>query len=366
MEITAESIATEVKNSVDAVKNDMATVQASVDALRTEVKNAASATSAERKSAAVAALETKSAELAAFTSGNRVNIEVKAGADMLTAGTIGASQVLIATGSAVMTPSRLTHLRDFMNIGRLKSPVYKYDREVAVVGAPGITLEGAKKPQYQFQTVPVTANAAKIAGYYKLSDELLADAPALAQSFENRGVELTLIEEDMQLLYGTGTSGNLQGIMPLATPFDAGTLKVTNAQDYDVLRAAIAQVRKSQYRANAILMNPTNVAEMELTKDNEGRYILPAIFGSTPSSISRVTILEVDAINEGEFLVGAFDMGVNTFMVQDLNVAISNQNEDDFVTNKVTVRIEERLIQAVVRPSAFVKGTFAAAKIALT
>jgi HK97 family phage major capsid protein len=362
VEITPETIAAEVKSSVDAVKIDMATVQASVDALRTEVKNAASAGKVEVKS--LAAILDEKVELKSFAKGSRP-VEVKAvGIDMLRDATVGASQTLTTAGSYVAQPNRMTHVRDFLRIGKLATPYYKYDRELLPTGTPAITAEGQRKPQISFKSQPVVANAGKIASFYKLTTETVHDAPAFAYSLQGRGVEMTLNVEDYELLYGDGLGDNIQGIMPLATPF-ATTLQVADAQIIDVIRAAVNQVRLSQYRANVVFMSPSKVAELELTKDSEGRYILPNIFSTGPSSVAHVTIAEIDAMNEDEFLVGALDMAVDTFEVEPLGVKVSDSNEDDFVTNKVTVVIEERLLQAVTRPSALVKGTFTAAIAAL-
>lgn len=369
MELTPELIAIEVKNSVAAVNADLKTVQASIDTLALEVKAVANASVAvETKSTTLKAIEAKSTELASFHDGNiarKSTVEFKAAVDMLRANANAGSRTISSDGAFVGLPNRLTHVRDVMNIQTLSTPSYTYDRELAHEGNPGLVAEGGLKPKISFSTVTVVANAAKIASHYKISDELAKDAPALAANFEKRGRELTLQAEDTQLLYGSGANGELQGIMPLAVDFNPGSIRVTNPQNYDVLRVAKAQVRKSMYAANAILMNPSDVAELELTKDEEGRYILPAIFGANASTVSRVTIYEIDAINEGEFLVGAFDMGVDTFQIDPLRVEMTNSNENDFIYNKLAVRIEERLLQAVTRPSAFVTGTFADAKVAL-
>ncbi|AII50324.1 capsid protein [Hymenobacter sp. APR13] len=252
-----------------------------------------------------------------------------------------------------------------MRIGKLSKPTYKYDRETAVEGSAAVVAEGAKKPKVSFKMTPVVANAAKIALYYKLSTETVQDAPAFTYSLQGRGIELVLQEEDDQLLYGTGVGEEALGLFTAATAFNAGSLRVENAQVIDVLYAAITQVRKSMFRANAIFMNPTDIAKMNLTKDADGRYLLPNILSNSASTIAGVTIAGIDAVNEGEFLVGALDLAVETFSVEDLHVEVSGSNEDDFITNKVTVLIEERLLQAITRPAALVKGSFATATAAL-
>ena len=67
------------------------------------------------------------------------------------------------------------------------------------------------------------------------------------------------------------------------------------------------------------------------------------------------------AIAAGTVLVGAFRQGGSVIRRNGLSVEIANQNEDDFVNNRIAIRIEERLALAVRYPKAFAKVTVAAA-----
>ena len=60
-------------------------------------------------------------------------------------------------------------------------------------------------------------------------------------------------------------------------------------------------------------------------------------------------------------LVGAFQQGASVIRRKGLTVEVANQNEDDFVYNRIAIRIEERLALAVRYPKAFCKVTVAAA-----
>jgi HK97 family phage major capsid protein len=365
----AEAAVKEVKAAADEAKADVKKLSDTVDEMAIAMaRKGGEGEGAKAEDTLVGALAAKSDAIKSRERKQTVTIPLneKAAVDMVRGNTgASGSQALIGTRAYVAIPNSPTHLRDFMRIVPMKSPYLKYDRELAPQGKPALTAEGTRKPKISFSFESVTATAEKIASHYKLSTELATDAPAFAGSLQGRGIEMTLVEEDTQLIYGTGASGEIQGIYPLASTFDPGEIKVASPQRIDVLRVAAAQVRRSFYRANAILMNPDDVAEMELTKDAEGRYMLPTILTNNIPAIGRVQVIEIDAINPGEFLAGAFDMGVDTYSIDPLTVKVSDSNEDDFVTNKLTVVIEERLLQAVVRPSAFVKGTFDAAITAM-
>nr|DAS67726.1 MAG TPA: major capsid protein [Caudoviricetes sp.] len=124
----------------------------------------------------------------------------------------------------------------------------------------------------------------------------------------------------------------------------------------DQLRLAQLQVALSDYPANGFILNPIDWAKIELEKDGQGRHII-----GNPQSLAQPTlwgipVVQTQAITAGDFLTGAFNMGAQIFDRQQLGVAVSTENEDDFVKNLVTILCEERLALAIYRPEAFVKG----------
>ena len=68
-------------------------------------------------------------------------------------------------------------------------------------------------------------------------------------------------------------------------------------------------------------------------------------------------VVATSAISQGTALVGAFEACASliTKAGEGLRVEVANQNEDDFEKNMVTVRIEERILEAVRLPGGFAK-----------
>ena len=58
----------------------------------------------------------------------------------------------------------------------------------------------------------------------------------------------------------------------------------------------------------------------------------------------------------GEALTGDFATHAQLLDREDASVAISFENKDNFDRNLATIRVEERLVQAIYRGEAFVKG----------
>jgi HK97 family phage major capsid protein len=67
-------------------------------------------------------------------------------------------------------------------------------------------------------------------------------------------------------------------------------------------------------------------------------------------------VVATNAMTAGDFLVGAFQDGATIFDRLDVEVLLSTENEDDFVRNLCTVRVESRLALAVFRPDVFIAG----------
>ena len=124
----------------------------------------------------------------------------------------------------------------------------------------------------------------------------------------------------------------------------------------DSILAAITEVQKDAFvEPTAFVVHPTDWFQIRTSKDLEGNYLLgPATLD--PSSArpwglqTRVTTNALE--NTG--LVGAFNQA-QVFRRSGIAIAISTENEDYFIYNKLAVRAEERLALAVYRPAAFCK-----------
>ncbi|WP_075208488.1 phage major capsid protein [Klebsiella michiganensis] len=154
-------------------------------------------------------------------------------------------------------------------------------------------------------------------------------------------------------------SAGILGILPQATEF-APALTLSNATPIDRLRLAVLQAVLAEYPASGFVLNPIDWAGIELTKDNEGRYIIAQPVNGGVPRIWGLPVVETQAMVQNNFLTGAFNMAAQIFDRMDIEVLLSTENEDDFIKNMVTIRAEERLALAVYRPEAFVTGNVTA------
>lgn len=252
---------------------------------------------------------------------------------------------------------RLT-VRDLITPGQTSSNLIQYIRESGFTNAAAIVAEGAKKPESTMAFDMVSTPVVKIAHYVKASTEILMDAPMLRSYIDQRlRYGLKLVEEG-QLLNGSGTGNNLNGIMTQATEY-AAPIAIDAATRIDTLRLALLQSELAEFPATGIVLHPADWTAIELTKDTTGGYIF-----ANPQSLAQPAlwgrpVVTTQAMSANEFLVGAFQLGAQVFDRMQDTVTVATENEDDFVNNLVTILVEERLGLAVYRPEAFVKGELA-------
>lgn len=264
--------------------------------------------------------------------------------------------------SRMVTPGlrRLT-IRDLIAQGRTNSNSVEYVQESGFQNMAAVqATEGSAKAQSDIAFTDATSAVATIAHWVRTSKQILSDAPRLQSYIDNRmRYGLKLVEEN-QILMGSGTSGNLNGIYTQATAYSApaggyggGSVGAT---PLDILRLAILQAELAEYPVDGIVINPTQWAFIETLKDSEGRYIIGNPQGALAPTVWNRDVVATTAMTTDKFLVGAFGMGAEVFDREDAAVLVSTEDGDNFRTNRVTILAEERLALAVYRTEAFIKG----------
>ena len=295
--------------------------------------------------------------------GGRATLQVKADLTSATTeapGSAGALTTAQRQPGIIAPPNQVLRIRDLIAPGRTDSNSIEYVRETGFTNnAAAQSAEGALKAQSDLQFDDETVPVRTLAHFIKASRQILDDASQLESYIGQRLLYGLKLVEDRQLLNGDGLTGNLKGIIPQATAFaDPATLATYTIMDQ--LRLAMLQAVLAEYPASGHVLNPIDWTKIELTKDNDGRYIIGQPQGTASPTLWGLPVVTTQAMGAGKFLTGAFDMAAQVFDRQQSSVAVATQNEDDFVKNKVTILCEERLALAVYRPEAFITGTLAA------
>ena len=254
-------------------------------------------------------------------------------------------------------PHEPVRIRSLINFGTTQSNVVDFVRGTSTNNAASV-VEGAEKAESEEDLAAVQATVQVLAHVFKISKQALEDYGQMATYLASEGIAGLKDVEDTQLLSGSGVSPNLDGIITQAsTTFSGGAGTDT---DLDTLLKAVYVLKALNYRPSAILIPYAKMRDIKLLKDDNDQYIFPNFLPlglANPVSIDGVPVIEHGSMPSGTFLVGDFTKALG-FDREIANVRFSEENEDNFVKNLISVRVEERLTLTVTRTDAFVSTTF--------
>jgi HK97 family phage major capsid protein len=230
----------------------------------------------------------------------------------------------------------------------MTSDALSYVECVNESGAPLPTAELNALPEKDFTFQEFKATLKKIGVTNKHSMEILNDAAQLVAAFKGWLQEDVNIVTDQQLLTGSGSGDNLTGVYTMAETLDAtavGTKRVAHANLADVIRVAITKIAvagKGKFIANYVILNPEDADALDLTKDENGQYVLPPFKTSDGTTIKGARVIENVGMTAGKFLVGDFrKLHIGT--KGGVTVTMTDSDGTDFSKDIVTVKLTRRV-----------------------
>lgn len=299
-----------------------------------------------------------------------LTINVKAAGTMslanYTGGVVGLSDL---EPGLTRVQRRSPFIRQIITNRPVSTSYVSWAEQANIDGGAGATAEGAAKSQADFDIVEASKKVEKITAYIKVTKEALDDISYLNSEIRTELVELLNLKLDADILGADGSTPNIKGILEYATAFSvAGTdlaTGVDEANNFDVIRAALWQVVSNNFQPNYVLVNPVDAAAMDMAKASDGHYIMPPFATVNGQTIAGLRVIENNGVTAGDFVVGDFTKS-NLGVREDINIQVGYEN-DDFTKNLVTILGELRAVHYIKsnHTGAFVKGTFSTAKAAL-
>lgn len=232
------------------------------------------------------------------------------------------------------------------------------------LGAGELEKKAKSNLMYELDDVKIRT----LAHWIPASRQILADAPRLRAEINSRLIYGLMIESDSQLLFGDGSGQNLEGIMVNSDVSDIGALEAglsaVERQRAMIrhIRRAITKCQVNEYRnVNGLVMNPEDWEDIETATGTDGHYIWASVQTGAGERIWRVPVIPTNAQNEGEFVLGDWQMGATLYDREQVSVRVSESHEEFFIKNAVAILAEERIGLGVHRPLAFTKGQFTSA-----
>lgn len=349
----------EVKGLIDALEAKMAKNE-SIEEIKAELKsvqdhaNLLDVKLQERKSEpknngfdAVFANELKNNfdTIKTVQKGRSANIELKAvGVMTATANLTGDSVMTYQAGVAVV-PSQKVNVSDLVPTVNSTTGNYVIYRET---GSEGSISEqgtpGAAKSQIDYDLTNVTFVANYISGYVRYAKQMAQDLPFLTSFLPNA------LRRDY---YKAENSIFSTALLAAAT---ASTSVAT--VNVEQLIESIGQLESTDYSATGIVVNPSDWAQIAITKPSD--YSLPGVVTYTNGqlAINGVPIYKATWIAQGTFIVADWSYAKKV-VVDGLSVEFFEQDQDNVIKNVITARVESRTVLGIDMPGAFIKGTFA-------
>lgn len=218
---------------------------------------------------------------------------------------------------------------NYVNRGRTNFSLLPWVNETSTEGGAAFVQEGAQKPLWNTKFKVEMSQAKKIAVMTGITEEFDQDLPGFTTIVQR------LLQENVTRKWDDEIYA---AVIAVAKPYTITGLngKVDDANLYDALRAAIAQIGKNNFTPNFIGVNPVTNALIEMTKSATDRLYLQPPFLQRLMTMLR----EGNKVAEGYALVGDINQ-YNVDVYKDLVLKVGF-NEDDFRRNQFSVVAEIR------------------------
>jgi len=276
-------------------------------------------------------------------------------------------------------PNNPTLFYDLVQKGTVSKEYIAWIERASVTRGAASVAENALIPTTTAVTwTEAKADVKKIADGLPISNEMLEDVDyAMSEIMELLQYNIPNLR-DGQIFNGDGTSNTLTGLTAtgvaktFAKPDGVDTL--ASPDQVDVLATAVLQVILGNSAAdsasigfapNAIVLNPIDMHNIKLIRDEFGKFKYPELWMPQPV-VAGVPVRTSTRMTVGSFLVGDFTMA-KYFTRRGMTIRMWDQNGTDPLYDRVTFTASERGVLRVKSHDkfAFVKGTFAAGVTAM-
>lgn len=280
-------------------------------------------------------------------------------ATVTTAATISGYNGIVTIPNVIDLGLQRPVVADLFSQGTTSLRSVPYMQEVSFTAAAAATAEGSTKPEQSFSLIQKSAAIEKLAAWTKVSEEVVDDIPAIQSYIQARLLYAVQIKEEDALLNGSGTTPAIRGILQTS---GIQTQALGADTRPDAIFKGITKIRAvAFFEPDGMVIHPTDWQTLRLLKDGNLQYYGGGPFTGAYGAGATVfverfwglPVVITTSIAQGTALVGAFKLGAMLWRRMGLRIDVTNCDQDDFLKNLMTIRVEERLGLEVDRPLAF-------------
>lgn len=301
----------------------------------------------------------------------RFELDLKAvgafGTNNVTGGTVWGAQY---KPGIIMNPDRKTHMRQiipvlsagpgtdfyFMRENGVGEGSIAPTSEATSAATPTTQATGLK-PQFDLDLVETSVKFETIAGWMLMSKKAMNNIPGFLSFLQRRVPQLYMNVEDQQILYGSGTTPEIKGILTSGN-YTASTSSATILVEKIIDDLSLLE-DTYQRSADRIVMRPADYYTFFKNKaEGSGEYDLPqgVSFVNGVLYILGVPVATTTALTSGDYIVGDFNNGAELQVQEGMRIEFFEQDGTNVRTNQVTLRVEGTAALPVYADNYFIKG----------
>lgn len=268
----------------------------------------------------------------------------------------------------ILPPVRTRRVRELFPARSTTAAVIEYFRMTGFTNGASVVPERSGnqfglKPQSGMTFVGEQATVRTIAHWEAAHRNVLSDEPQLRSIIDNELLYGLRLQEDYQILQGSGTGEDLLGILNVPGiqnyNWSSGETAPVADNKADAIRRAATLAFLAYYEPTGVVLHPNDWEDIELTKNAQGTYLMAISMNTgAEARVWRLPVIDTPAMPEGQALVGAFGTGAQLYDREQASIRISEQHADFFIRNAVVILAEQRLALATKRPESFVSVNF--------
>lgn len=210
--------------------------------------------------------------------------------------------------------------------------------------------QGDTKPEQTTDFSLVTATIATIAVIQPVSEQVLADSPALAQFLQSKLTYGVMRKMETEMIVGAGSTGKISGLTTEATTY----VPSSNAIGADAIGEALSALDTNGWMGGLVIMHPSDWHTIRSERTSgSGEYVAGGWNNPAAPNVWGVPVVTNPAMTQGEALV-----------LDPMQVAILDRMsarydfgyvDSGFAQNIISARAELRGGLAVMSPTAVLK-----------
>ena len=189
-----------------------------------------------------------------------------------------------------------------------------------------------------------------IGHFVHVSKQLLDDSSALDVYIRNTLMYGLRLQEETQILNGTGANGQLSGILTGSnfTAYNRSPASPDTDTDRQKARRALTQIELADYSPNGLVLNPVDWESISLALNIEPTGYM--LFG--------IPVAVTNSIASGTFLTGDFERSAVLFDREEASIEVAHHHDVIFQKGMVTLLASSRVSLVVTNPLGLVSGSF--------